>query len=799
MPDNYTELNAGQLASAANFNTVFEELDDVMGDVATLGTAPGGTNPATLTAAINDLNADVGLLADLDTAVTTSVVESINSLLAHADVSLDTDGTLKAGAVDATAVIADGIITGPKLAALSISASNIVAGTITAAQIATDTIVGANIAPGAITSSELGVVSVGTTAIINAAVTADKIAAAVAGDGLTGGAGSALAVSVDNTSIEINADALRVKTGGIVSAMIAGNTIAANKMALDAFPGSLATLSAEVPSNSSFSVVDLYLAQRRQNQVPDPLFLQLAPSRRAAGLPLFYNPQNISAYTFNQSSHPRGYGGSITYASASGGVGKYIYPGGHGFKAAAPINFYADVLIPSGVTARLACRGLDSTLTFNGTAQRSGTAVAGDGVTVVTLSVSSTVEVDSFAFAVYVAYTVGTGLGGTTIIYSLWGGQGTQSLTPDVGDDGVWLLEAARFPTTEEAFGRASLRDWRAALAKAQQGTAAAVVACVGDSWFEIDDLTASLRTLLQTPYGNAGTGWIPASSVTGLSHVAPPTGFTLTKTGTWTERDAQTDSAGVDIQHIKSTDAATPATLQLTGVMTDCYIHYLQQINGGDFRWRVDGGAWTTVATAAGAAAHATVAVTGLANASHVLDIEVTNASVAGVILMGFDTRIGTDGVRLHRLGNGGATATNYAAVDATIWQAGLTALAPNLVIILLGTNDDSGDITPTTFNTNISTMITRIRTALPRCDILLLTPGPNGLAAGTYSTDYYVNVLRSRAVADGLACLDIYLAIGNYTDGNARSLYSNTTHLNSNGTQLVADLLFERHLRVR
>lgn len=54
-----------------------------------------------------------------------------------------------------------------------------------------------------------------TAKIADANVTADKIAAAVAGDGLTGGAGSPLAVNPDGVTIETNSDALRVKDAGI--------------------------------------------------------------------------------------------------------------------------------------------------------------------------------------------------------------------------------------------------------------------------------------------------------------------------------------------------------------------------------------------------------------------------------------------------------------------------------------------------------------------------------------------------------------------------------------------------------
>lgn len=48
-------------------------------------------------------------------------------------------------------------------------------------------------------------------------VTSAKLNAGVAGNGLAGGAGTALSVNVDDSTIEINADALRVKNAGITS------------------------------------------------------------------------------------------------------------------------------------------------------------------------------------------------------------------------------------------------------------------------------------------------------------------------------------------------------------------------------------------------------------------------------------------------------------------------------------------------------------------------------------------------------------------------------------------------------
>lgn len=56
--------------------------------------------------------------------------------------------------------------------------------------------------------------------VADAGITGTQLAASVAGDGLSGGAGSALSVNTDDSTIEKSSDALRVKDAGITSAKL---------------------------------------------------------------------------------------------------------------------------------------------------------------------------------------------------------------------------------------------------------------------------------------------------------------------------------------------------------------------------------------------------------------------------------------------------------------------------------------------------------------------------------------------------------------------------------------------------
>ena len=60
--------------------------------------------------------------------------------------------------------------------------------------------------------------------IKDSTVTEDELNASVAGDGLTGGAGSPLAVNVDDSTIEVDTDIVRVKDDGITNAKLANIT-----------------------------------------------------------------------------------------------------------------------------------------------------------------------------------------------------------------------------------------------------------------------------------------------------------------------------------------------------------------------------------------------------------------------------------------------------------------------------------------------------------------------------------------------------------------------------------------------
>ena len=344
----------------------------------------------------------------------------------------------------------------------------------------------------------------------------------------------------------------------------------------------------------------------------------------------------------------------------------------------------------------------------------------------------------------------------------------------------AWSNLIANFNTTDPV-------NWLAQTAKIQASVSntQAVLAVIGDSWVQAGAITQRLNTLLQTDLGNAGDGYVGI----GMSHGAPSSSITYTRVGTWIDVDNYPlpVGRGVDIADATSTDTATPAKVTIVGTFNTAVIHFIKMSGGGDFRWRVDAGSWTTVTTANATEIYATTIVTGLSTASHTLEIEVSSAGSSGVRLLGVDCQRTANGVRIHRLGNGGATAYQYANADTTIWQAGLAALSPTSVAILLGTNDYG--FTPSVFGSYLDTIASRIRSAVPLADVIFLSSADNGLTGHTYPPSQYRDEMRNAAIRNGGLFIDTYGCIGNYTDGNTRGLYANSSHPSTAGYYVMAN----------
>ena len=140
------------------------------------------------------------------------------------DSSIEIDGSgnlqVKANGITSS-MIGTNQVTGNEIAALAVATANLADSSVSTVKL------GGSV----VTEAKLASLSVSEAKIQSSAITASKIAAAVAGDGLSHDSSTGLAVNVDDSTIETNADALRLKDLGITSSKLQNNSVITSKIA----------------------------------------------------------------------------------------------------------------------------------------------------------------------------------------------------------------------------------------------------------------------------------------------------------------------------------------------------------------------------------------------------------------------------------------------------------------------------------------------------------------------------------------------------------------------------------------
>ena len=158
----------------------------------------------------NTLSVDVGDgMSTSGGQLVVSAGDALDFSAGDLDVQVD-DSSIEVNGSNQLQVRADGItsamigtnqVTGNEIAALAVGTANLADSAVTSAKLGASSVSAVKIASSAVTSDK----------IQSNAVTEAKLATSVAGNGLSGGNGSALAVNVDDVGIEIDSDTLQLK------------------------------------------------------------------------------------------------------------------------------------------------------------------------------------------------------------------------------------------------------------------------------------------------------------------------------------------------------------------------------------------------------------------------------------------------------------------------------------------------------------------------------------------------------------------------------------------------------------
>lgn len=337
-----------------------------------------------------------------------------------------------------------------------------------------------------------------------------------------------------------------------------------------------------------------------------------------------------------------------------------------------------------------------------------------------------------------------------------------------------------------------TLKAWKRKRAKIQAGLAAvARVAVVGDSWAAFGAGAGAIRDLLYADLGlsspSAGMGWIPVypqlncgtlGSTVSYSKVhfteeGNPAGFGVEP---WNP-PALSRGCGPDGLAMRAT--STFATAQWTGVLgTNINIYYWD--GDGTFRYRVDSGSWTTV-VCGNTSAHAKIALSGLANTTHTIDIDLTG-NTGTVCLHGLQAwNAGvTSGILFYKMGNSGIQGRHTSAWPSASCSYWNTELALDAVVCLLGINDYNNQSDPVFYKLGLSTMLSahsgaKIVVAQPAAGV---TPTLVYGAAIVPQTSYR-DALLEAAASNGWEAYNMYDDWDSYSVENTGGAWSDTLHI--------------------
>lgn len=271
---------------------------------------------------------------------------------------------------------------------------------------------------------------------------------------------------------------------------------------------------------------------------------------------------------------------------------------------------------------------------------------------------------------------------------------------------------------------------------------------------------------------------------------------------GSWVENSGVPSTGGPSFNATAATGG--PLTFTPTDSVDTFELWYIGVSVGGTFSYSIDSGSATNVNTASGVTGVIPITIAAGSLGSHTLKLtwvsgndfvvgaESYNSAISSVRV----TNAGWPGSRSGDWTNNGAPYNTLSAVQTQ---------APDLIILDLGIND-WGPVfgePVSAFQANMQTLITAW---LPTSDIVIVTPNPTAVAAGTPAAtqQQYVAAMHALAVSNNIPIIDNFARWGSYELKNPAPFlfYSTATgndglHPNGNGysdaaQSIASQLLF-------
>lgn len=352
---------------------------------------------------------------------------------------------------------------------------------------------------------------------------------------------------------------------------------------------------------------------------------------------------------------------------------------------------------------------------------------------------------------------------------------------------GAFTLPAAAPPVITSGTG---LHAYRANIAKAKAGVASQVakVVLTGDSWTEwrvIAGVPISER--LWAAHGQSGTGWLGLYADESGEQSQLVGNARLVRAGTWTRQDMVAGvSLSPDGYAFDTSDTA--ATITITQARAD-RIRWYYLDGQGAFRYSLDGGAAVTV-TCGNTGAVLALDLSGLTAGDHSLTITHTTTTAVMRHFGGYAT-MGTTGVEFSKCGNGGSYGGQWQTIAPGMSSVITNAMAPDLVMVILGTNDARSGYDADQYEAGLRALIAAWRAASATCGFVLCLPPECGQAvASPLYRAYHARLAKIQADTAGVEILSLYDFWPSYSVSNSQGLWSNNLHPNLSGGNAIAGL---------
>ncbi|TWR30633.1 SGNH/GDSL hydrolase family protein [Mucilaginibacter pallidiroseus] len=243
---------------------------------------------------------------------------------------------------------------------------------------------------------------------------------------------------------------------------------------------------------------------------------------------------------------------------------------------------------------------------------------------------------------------------------------------------------------------------------------------------------------------------------------------------------------------YVKNTAANATINVQGKVNLNTLTIIFEKHANAGNFRYRLNGGAWTTVSMTSPTQeiGSVDVDVTGLAMSS--LDIE---PLAAGEIFCGVHSKRSVNALAMDKVGAAGATAHDFAQND--LWKTSTQIINPELATIMFGTNEIMQNVSPADMKVDVQNIINKLREITPNCDILIMAP-PETMYEKEhpqkYKTADYGNALYQVAVANNTAFINYAKVFGPFSQAQVTGgiIDTDRTHPGQVGSQMISDAMY-------